>query len=633
MDQLGISKKIIVIPVSVGVIVSIVVFFLAERVILQSQKEQVQVLALVVAQSIDPSQVERLMSEKNISLDNSVYMELHKNACAIVKNASVFHNTISGVSILVPTQTSAASGFDFLVSSLNLGIESNSIRVPFQSGDHAIQFEMNGQPTQVGVRNNAEGSCLIGYAPILNVSGKSIGLVAIEFNRSGISIVVLNLFLFSIATGLIVGGLASVLLNKDAKALQAKVIDREEHDFLIQMLGEQLSNVTDVDLLLHKILNSSLEFSKCEAGSIWIMDQDQLVLWYTRNLVLESGIQEKQAGIVNARISVTSNSIAGHCALTKKPVVLDDVYDLPAGSPFHFDQSFDEKTKFRTRCIISIPLLGAHGAMLGVMQLINPADHTTVTDTPLVERVAGFAILAGQVLERASNAKDLLMRLVRTAEVHDPYETGAHVQRVSGVACHLYKLLADKRQVPPHVRDQNISVLRVAACLHDIGKVGIPDLILKKPGKLDEHEYNLMKWHTVIGAKMFEDSESPLEKAASEVALHAHERWDGTGYPGALDLKAMARVLEDLQHVPHLKQGLKGEEIPLFARLVGIADVFDALASHRVYKEPWTDEQIVSEIRKGSGTQFDPAIVEIFLKNYDDLKAIRERFQIPRSMR
>ena len=633
MDQLGISKKIIVIPVSVGVIVSIVVFFLAERVILQSQKEQVQVLALVVSQSIDPSQVERLMSEKNISPDNAVYMELHKNACAIVKNASVFHNTISGASILVPTQTSAASGFDFLVSSLNLGIESNSIRVPFQSVDHAIQFEMNGQPTQVGVRNNAEGSCLIGYAPILNVSGKSIGLVAIELNRSGISIVVLNLFLFSIATGLIVGGLASVLLNKDAKALQAKVIDREEHDFLIQMLGEQLSNVTDVDLLLHKILNSSLEFSKCEAGSIWIMDQDQLVLWYTRNLVLESGIQEKQAGIVNARISVTSNSIAGHCALTKKQVVLDDVYDLPAGSPFHFDQSFDEKTKFRTRCIISIPLLGAHGAMLGVMQLINPADHTTVTDTPLVERVAGFAILAGQVLERASNAKDLLMRLVRTAEVHDPYETGAHVQRVSGVACHLYKLLADKRQVPPHVRDQNISVLRVAACLHDIGKVGIPDLILKKPGKLDEHEYNLMKWHTVIGAKMFEDSESPLEKAASEVALHAHERWDGTGYPGALDLKAMARVLEDLQHVPHLKQGLKGEEIPLFARLVGIADVFDALASHRVYKEPWTDEQIVREIRKGSGTQFDPAIVEIFLKNYDDLKAIRERFQIPRSMR
>ena len=633
MDQLGISKKIIVIPVSVGVIVSIVVFFLAERVILQSQKEQVQVLALVVAQSIDPSQVERLMSEKNISPDNSVYMELHKNACAIVKNASVFHNTISRASILVPTQTSAASGFDFLVSSLNLGIESNSMRVPFQSGDHAIEFEMNGQPTQVGVRNNAEGSCLIGYAPLLNVSGKSIGLVAIELNRSGISIVVLNLFLFSIATGLIVGGLASVLLNKDAKALQAKVIDREEHDFLIQMLGEQLSNVTDVDLLLHKILNSSLEFSKCEAGSIWIMDQDQLVLWYARNLVLESGIQEKQVGIVNARISVTSNSIAGYCALTKKQVVLDDVYDLPAGSPFHFDQSFDEKTKFRTRCMISIPLLGAHGAMLGVMQLINPADHTTVSDTPLVERVAGFAILAGQVLERASNAKDLLMRLVRTAEVHDPYETGAHVQRVSGVACHLYKLLADKRQVPPHVRDQNISVLRVAACLHDIGKVGIPDAILKKPGKLDEHEYNLMKWHTVIGAKLFDDSESPLEKAASEVALHAHERWDGTGYPGALDLKSMGRVLEDLQDVPHLKQGLKGEEIPLFARLVGIADVFDALASHRVYKEPWSDEQIVSEIRKGSGTQFDPAIVEIFLKNYDDLKAIRERFQIPRSMR
>lgn len=143
--------------------------------------------------------------------------------------------------------------------------------------------------------------------------------------------------------------------------------------------------------------------------------------------------------------------------------MIDDVYHLPSGSPFQFDQSFDMKSGFKTRCMISIPLLGMQGTVLGVMQLMNPENHETVTGTPLVDRAEAFAILTGQVLERVNNAKELLMRLVRTAEVRDPHETGVHVQRVSGVACHLYKLIANKRNVLPQVRDQNLSVLRVAA--------------------------------------------------------------------------------------------------------------------------------------------------------------------------
>ena len=142
-----------------------------------------------------------------------------------------------------------------------------------------------------------------------------------------------------------------------------------------------------------------------------------------------------------------------------------------------------------------------------------------------------------------------------------------------------------------------------------------------------------MKWHTIIGAKLFDDSENALEKAASDVALHHHERWDGKGYPGAIDFPAYGRILDELQDMPHLTSGLKGEETSMFARLVGIADVFDALASSRAYKEPWTDEQIKSEISKNSGTQFDPEIVTTFLENYSDLKAIRERFQNPHQAR
>jgi HD-GYP domain-containing protein (c-di-GMP phosphodiesterase class II) len=414
-------------------------------------------------------------------------------------------------------------------------------------------------------------------------------------------------------------------MHRRAEALQVEATDREEHDLLIQVLKEQLSKVTDVDLLLHLLLNSSLEFSRCEAGSIWIVDQNQLVLWYARNLVLEARTPHGRMDIVNARIPISSSSIAGHCVVARKQVVIDDVYNLPADSPFRFDQSFDRKSGFRTRCMISIPLFGSQGAALGVMQLINPAGHTTVSGTPLAARTESFALLAGLVLERAWNAREFLMRLVRTVEIRDPHETGVHVQCVSDVACHLYKVLADKRNMPPHQRDQNISVLRVAALLHDIGKVGIPDAILKKPGKLDDEEFNLMKWHTVIGAKLFAGAHSDLDKAAADVARYHHERWDGGGYPGAVDLNALGGTLDSLRGVPHQTAGLKGAETPLFARLVAIADVFDALASRRAYKDSWSDEKIKETIRAGSGTHFDPEIVEVFLDNYAELKFIRER--------
>ncbi|MSR33331.1 MAG: HD domain-containing protein [Phycisphaerales bacterium] len=629
MDSTGTRNKLIVITVAVGVIVSIIVFVLAGKMILESQKEEAQGLALVFAESIDPSKVERLVIEKNSSADNAIYKEFQSSTQAIVKSTSMFGIPIVGASILVPTQNSAASGFDFLVSSHDSESQSNSMRVPFQRGDHAIQFEMDGQPAAVTMWNSAEGSWLIGYAPIINVSGKSIGFGVIELNQKTTNFILIKLFLFSIVTGLIVSILASVLLSSIIARQLRPLVEREEHDFLIHLLGEQLSKVTDVDLLLNKILDSSLEFSKCEAGSIWIKDQDQLVLWYARNLVLESRTPKMHTGIMNVRIAITANSIAGYCALRKNKVVLDDVYELSADSPFQFDQSIDKKTGFRTRCMISIPLLGAQGLVLGVMQLINPAGHQTVTNSRLVDRTEGFAVLAGQVLERANSARNLLMRMVRTVEVHDPHETGFHVQRVSGVACHLYKILADKQNIPQHVRDQKLNVLSVAAFLHDIGKVGIPDTILKKRGKLDEHERNVMKWHTVIGAKMFDDSENVLEKAASDVALHHQEHWDGNGYPGAIDFPAYGRNFDELKDIKHLDVGLKGEETPIFARLVGIADVFDALASQRTYKEPWNDEQIKKEIRKGSGTHFDPRIVDIFLENYEDLKAIRERFPNP----
>ena len=166
-------------------------------------------------------------------------------------------------------------------------------------------------------------------------------------------------------------------------------------------------------------------------------------------------------------------------------------------------------------------------------------------------------------------------------------ETGAHVRRVG-----LYSKLLARLSGLDEVR---ATLLEDAAPLHDIGKVGVPDAILNKPGTLTGEEYEVMKNHTLIGQSILSNSDKPLIQLASEIAGGHHEKFDGTGYP----------------------LGLKGENIPLSARIVAIADVFDALISQRVYKDSWSNDKIIEFFQKEKGKHFDPFLVAIFLNNYD----------------
>ena len=145
--------------------------------------------------------------------------------------------------------------------------------------------------------------------------------------------------------------------------------------------------------------------------------------------------------------------------------------------------------------------------------------------------------------------------------------------------------------------------------LHDVGKVAISDLILKKPARFTPEEFHIMQHHTLYGASLFDDVYSPVDKLAREIALTHHENWDGTGYPGWVDPVSAVPLKTDAEGKP---LGKKGEEIPFAGRIVAIADVFDALCSKRVYKEPWTEDQVLEEMRKLSGTKFDPDLVDVF---------------------
>lgn len=189
----------------------------------------------------------------------------------------------------------------------------------------------------------------------------------------------------------------------------------------------------------------------------------------------------------------------------------------------------------------------------------------------------------------------IIQRLGLAAEYKDN-ETGLHVIRMSHYSKTLAKALG-------HSEDTAEKILH-ASPMHDIGKIGIPDSILQKPGKLDPEEWDIMKTHPTIGAEIIGDHDSSLLQMAKSIALNHHEKWDGSGYPN----------------------GIKGETIPIEARIVTIADVFDALTTERPYKKAWSIEDAVNHIRKGAGSHFDPGLVPIFLNLMPDLLTIRERW-------
>ena len=213
--------------------------------------------------------------------------------------------------------------------------------------------------------------------------------------------------------------------------------------------------------------------------------------------------------------------------------------------------------------------------------------------------------------EEISAIQDVtILVMASLAETRDP-ETGNHIRRTQHYVKELAQALRDHPRFRTYLNDRIIQLLFKSAPLHDIGKVGIPDRILLKPGKLDPDEFEVMKTHTTLGYEAIAHAEKALGTdvafltMAKEIALSHQEKWDGSGYP----------------------QGLAGDAIPLSARLMAVADVYDALVTRRPYKEPLSHAEAVRIIDRGRGTHFDPDIVDAFLASQDQFAAIAHRFE------
>lgn len=388
---------------------------------------------------------------------------------------------------------------------------------------------------------------------------------------------------------------------------------RVEFDALLGVCSK-LNEARPVEELLDELLRQARMLTRAEAGTVYVAEGGKLRFVCAQNearhdLDITPRVDERRfltGGLGGKTIAIDDTSLAGHAAWHRQPLRIRDAYDLPPTDTLKFDPSFDRLTGYRTQSMIVAPLVDRSAQVVGVLQLINrlndegiPAEFSA-RDLQIVEGLASMAALSvrnAQMRDELYRSHlDTILRLSTAAEFRDT-ETSQHIQRVS-----LYCETIARYMGAP--RDWT-RMMMFASPMHDVGKLGVPDSILQKPGKLTDEERLIMQRHTLIGAHILKGAENELLQFAEKIALSHHERWDGAGYP----------------------HRLAGAEAPLEGRVTAVADVFDALTSKRCYKPAFSVDWAIEEIAKNRGTQFDPDVVDAFLKARPEIEVVFDAYR------
>lgn len=344
-----------------------------------------------------------------------------------------------------------------------------------------------------------------------------------------------------------------------------------------------------MDNLLVLMADLGRSIVSADRCSLWLVDEDSGELW-----------TKVAHGVSELRIPLNAGFV-GYSVRTGEPLLIKDAYQDP-----RFDRRSDEKTHYRTTSVMTVPLMNSMGHVMGVFQAINKQgvnekgeqDVFSVQD---LERLSLTAVYSAKTVESAMLNAELeatqreIIHILGDASESRSQETGDHIQRVAEISYTLAKLIG--------LPEEDVDNIRLAAPMHDLGKVGIPDAILNKPGRFTDEEYAIMKSHSEKGYNMLCNSKRKLLRFAAEIARSHHERWDGRGYP----------------------RGIAGEEIPLAGRICAIADVLDALSSPRCYKQPWPEEKVKEEFIKQRGAQFQPELVDVLIEHWDEIYGVYRR--------
>jgi HD-GYP domain-containing protein (c-di-GMP phosphodiesterase class II) len=384
---------------------------------------------------------------------------------------------------------------------------------------------------------------------------------------------------------------------------------------------ESVFHIRDLDTLLERVLFEARRFARADAGTIYLISKGQLYFSFVQNDTLFKGETKDKYLHSGSSLPIDNRSIAGYVAKTGQAVLIDDVYHIKSGISYAFNPAYDLKSAYKTISQLVVPLQTRDGEIVGVLQLINAKnDKGLVVPFSMQDRlfISQFSLNAADAIEKARLSREMVLRMVELAELRDPYETTQHAKRVGAYSAELYEGWASRHGITSRELRNIKDILRTAAILHDVGKVAVSDVILKKASALSYDEKLQLRHHTVLGARLFKRTSSAWDRMAAEVALNHHENWDGSGYPGRIENLFAEKI--------YLGPGKRGAEIPLPARIVALSDVYDALISERAYKPEWRQEHALRYIRYQAGKKFDPELVGIFLKMGDLLSAIAKKY-------
>jgi HD-GYP domain-containing protein (c-di-GMP phosphodiesterase class II) len=336
--------------------------------------------------------------------------------------------------------------------------------------------------------------------------------------------------------------------------------------------AHSLTSTLALDEVLDRAMSAAERFLRAESSSIWQVDEAKGELYF--RLVHLKTAPSDEAKQIRLKIG---EGIVGWVALHGEPAIVNDVQKDPRWSA-----AVDAKADFETRSILSAPLR-VRGRLAGVIQMVNKIGAEAFGEDDLRDLTV-LADLIAIALENARLYEEQRETFVGTAtalafaiESRDKY-TGGHTKRVLGFAYAAGRRLG--------LEGEELENLKLSSILHDVGKIGIPDSVLNKPGSLSEEEFKIMRRHPKIGGAIM--SKIPFLRNILDGMRYHHETLDGKGYP----------------------YGLRGEDIPLQARIVAVADAFDAMTSNRPYRDGRPMEEAVAELRRYSGTQFDADVVE-----------------------
>jgi HD-GYP domain-containing protein (c-di-GMP phosphodiesterase class II) len=371
-----------------------------------------------------------------------------------------------------------------------------------------------------------------------------------------------------------------------------KDLEPEKMLSVIFEYAAKIANERKLDNLLMLMADMGREMIVADRCTVWLLDKAKNELYST-----------VAHGAPQLRLPSTAG-LVGHSVTTGNPIFIDDAYQneefkdvLESGAI-----RMDKITGYRTKALMVIPFRNNEGEIMGAYQAVNKLTESEQFSQRDMHHLTLAASYAGKSLESTlltyeieETQKEIIFTMGEIGESRSK-ETGNHVKRVAEYSYILALGLG--------MSAEEAELLKIASPMHDIGKVAIPDAVLKKPGKLTDEEFDIMKSHTTIGYGLLKNSKRHLLKIAAIVAYEHHEKWNGRGYP----------------------RGIAGEDIHIYGRITAIADVFDALGSDRVYKKAWELDRILNLFKEERGHHFDPRVVDAFMEQLPQILKVRDQY-------